>query len=172
MSKFIIRCASCVDAFNDKCGKVLSYLVPISVTLLFWEVIARYLFHSPTIWIHQTVTFIFGGFGILAGATVLLRARHVKVEIVWSRFSPRQRAIIDLVTSVFFFLFIAVFFWFSLKAGWWSLSIREHSFTPWSPPVYPYKMMIPVAVFLILIQGVSKAIHDLAVVFELKEGQK
>ena len=90
------------------------------------------------------------------------------MDMIINRFSPRGRAIFDLVTSVCFFLFVGVLLWAGLTRGLYSLEIREMSDSMWRPPVYPVKLLIPVVAFLMLIQGVAKFMDDLSTVIGRK----
>ena len=150
-----------IDTFSDWTGKVLSMLLLLMVGMLMYEVILRYVFNNPTIWAHETSLFMYGGMGILLGAHTLRHRGHVNLDLFYRRFSPRRKAIIDSVTALLFFCYCAVFLYFSWKYGLKSLYIREFSITIWGPPIYPVKMVIPVAVTLITLQGLVKFIRDL-----------
>jgi len=84
------------------------------------------------------------------------------MDILYNRLSLRGQAIIDLVTSIFFFIFVGLIVWTGWEAGWRSLQIGEASDSSWGPPIYPIKLIIPVGGFLLLIQGVAKFITDLS----------
>ena len=49
--------------------------------------------------------------------------------------------------------------------AWDSLSRFEHSQSAWNPPLYPVKLMIPLAAVLLVIQGVAKLIRDFLILF-------
>ncbi len=36
----------------------------------------------------------------------------------------------------------------------------EHSWSAWKPPLYPYKTIIPVSLFLLLLQGAANFIRE------------
>jgi TRAP-type mannitol/chloroaromatic compound transport system permease small subunit len=75
----------------------------------------------------------------------------------------RTKGWIDSVAYlVFFFPSLAVFLWVSWGEGWYAFTINETSEqTPWRPILWPYKMVIPLAVLLLLIQGVSEVVKSL-----------
>ncbi|UCC61202.1 MAG: TRAP transporter small permease subunit [Dehalococcoidia bacterium] len=150
-----------IDHINDQVGKLISLLVIFMVGIMVYEVVARYVFDSPTIWAYETITFLLAGYAILGGAYVLRHGAHVNMDILYRRLSPRKQAILDLVTSGLFFLFCAVLIW--KGSEWASRSIRlsETTTSTWAPVVYPIKMAIPVGAFLLLIQGLAKFIRDL-----------
>ncbi len=159
------RILAAIDAINDRIGKAVSFLVIAIVGVMVYEVIARYVFDAPTKWAYETVTFILGAYAILGGAYALRHGAHVNMDILHSRLSPRRRAILDVITSVFFFLFCVVLLWKGSEWAARSIRLSEHTWSPWGPPVYPVKILIPIGAFLLLLQGLSKLIRDLLTAF-------
>jgi TRAP-type mannitol/chloroaromatic compound transport system permease small subunit len=82
------------------------------------------------------------------------------VDIIHGRLSARTRAWLDVATSFFFFLFVGAMTYTSAVFFLDSWRIREHSFTDWGPPYYPVKFTIPVAFFMLGLQGLVKLIRD------------
>ena len=150
-----------IDTINDKAGKIVSFLIFPMFGVVVYEVVMRYGLNAPTAWAHETTKFIFGTFVILAGGYCLFRRSHVNVDLAYSRFPPRTKAIVDVFTFGLFFFFCIVLLWKGGVLGWKSLLAQETSGSPWNPVLYPAKLMIPLGAFLILIQGVAKFTRDL-----------
>lgn len=91
----------------------------------------------------------------------MLHKGHIAVDVVSTLFSPRVKAIIDLFTSIIFFAMVGALFWHGLKMGLASAGMQETTGTPLYWPVYPFKLLVPVAAFLLLLQGVAKFARDL-----------
>ena len=152
---------SVVDKINNVFGKWVSLLVIPCTLVLFYEVIMRYLFNAPTIWVHETSNYFFGALFVLGGAYTLLHSGHVNVEILYNRMPIRLRAIFDILTSAVFYLMIGVIFWFGIKVAVISVESLETSHTVWGPPVYPMKLLVPIGAGLMLLQGTVKLIRDI-----------
>jgi len=150
-----------VDTVSEWSGKVVSMLILFMLGILLMAVTLRYVFNAPSIWAHEACQHLFGSYSVLAGAYVLLHYRHVRVDVIYARFSPRGRAILDSVTYLIFFLFVGLMLVTGVKMGWHSVKIMEYSFSPWGPPIYPFKLTVPIAAFLILIQGLAHWIRAL-----------
>ena len=165
MEKFL----KTIDQINEKTGKAVSYLILFLVGVILYEIFARYLFNSPTIWAHETSQMIYGAYVILLGGYVLQRGGHVNVDIIINRFQPRTRAIINLFTWLLFFCFCGVLFLKGGEMAWDSFKFRETEPTAFAPPVYPIKMMIPLGALLILLQGLAKFIRDFNLAISGKE---
>ena len=150
-----------IDATNNRLGVIISYVVCIAILVTFIEVIGRFAFDHPTSWAHETTTHLFGFYSIMAGGYLILVNFHTRVDILWARFSPRGRAILDLCTCGFGFLFLGMLFWQSIPMFWQSFQIGEVSQTPFAPPMYPLKAGLVLGSFLILLQLTAKFIRDI-----------
>jgi TRAP-type mannitol/chloroaromatic compound transport system permease small subunit len=161
---WLSRALRVVDAISDWSGKIPSYMIVGMFVILAIEVTLRYAFNSPTNWAHETTQILFGAYLTFGGAYCLRWKSHINMDLFYSRWSPRTRAIVDLITSLIFFFFCGVLIYSGMNFGWQAVLRLEHSHTAWGPPVYPLKMCIPVAAILLLLQGVAKFTRDLAVV--------
>jgi len=159
--RYLKRVLALVDLISDRGGKLISFLVVFMIAAMTYEVIARYAFNAPTIWARETVQFLLGGYALLGGAYVLRHNGHVSMDIVYNRLSTRKRALLDVVTSAFFFLFCGILLWYGAEYAWHAFTLSETTGSTWSPPEFPIKLMIPVGAFLLLLQGLAAFIRNL-----------
>ena len=150
-----------IDALSIWTGKAASWLVLIVVVFVVYEVLMRYVFHLPTLWVSESMVFGCGITYVLGAAWALQDNRHVKIDLIYGRLTPRQRAIIDSITFIFFVLYLSLFLWATAKYTWQSVLVGETTGSAWDPPVYPIKVALVVGVFLLLLQGIAKFIRDL-----------
>lgn len=105
-------------------------------------------------WVLFSVVFLLGA------ARTLAAGRHVRVDVLWSRLSPRARARIDLAGTI---LFLVPFCSLVLVTSWPmvanSFAVREGSPDPGGLPRYPVKALIPIAFTLLLVQGVAEGVR-------------
>ena len=156
-----------INAVNDWVGNLLSYFLFLFFALLFMEVILRYFFNSPTVWANELAQMLFGAYAILAGGYIMRIGGHVNVDIVYSRLSQKSKAGLDIFTSILFFLFCGMLLIYGGSLAWDSLSRFEHSQSAWNPPLYPAKLMIPLAALLLMLQGLAKLIRDLLILLDV-----
>jgi TRAP-type mannitol/chloroaromatic compound transport system permease small subunit len=152
--------ATRIDALNEWIGRALSWLTLALVLLVFGLVAARYVLavgsvaaQEAALWLHSLVF-------LLGAAFTLKRDAHVRVDLVYQRFSPRGKALADLVGTVLLLLPFCVFLcWVSLDYVGMAWSLRESSREPGGlPGVYLLKTMMPIAAVLLGLQGVANAI--------------
>jgi len=157
------------DLMNAKFGWFVALMIVPMIAIMIWEVIMRYFFNAPSLWAYEISLFMFGAYIALAGGYTLLVKGHVNVDIIWGRLPLRWRSIVDVVTSVLFFLYVGVLFKVSLEATVLSWQLLETSMTHWAPPYYPLRTTLPVACLLLLLQGLAKFIRDLNTAITGKE---
>ncbi len=156
--------AGIIDRISLFTGEFVALWSVIAVFVYYYEVIVRYVFNSPTNWAHEGMFLMFGMQYLIAGAYAMLTESHVRVDIFYAKFSPRGKAITDLLTSIFFFIFAGTLIW----TGWIfaadSIGQREVSFTEWGIQYWPVKMIIVVGGILLFLQGLSKLSKDIAMI--------
>lgn len=149
-----------IDALVSTVGELVAYWAILAVLAYYFEVICRYVFTSPTNWVHESAFLMFGMQYMIAGAYAYRGESHVRVDLVYSHLSVRGKALCDLTGSIFVFLFVGVMLW----TGWIFASdaVRggEVSFTEWGIQYWPVKLMIPIGAALLLAQGVARLIKD------------
>ncbi len=94
-----------IDRLSLFCGEFVSYWAVIAVFVYYYEVIARYVFNSPTNWAHEAMYLMFGMQYLIAGSYAMLTETHVRVDIFYAPLKKKSKAWVDLLTSVFFFIF-------------------------------------------------------------------
>ena len=94
-----------LDRLSLMAGEFVSYWAVIAVIVYYFEVISRYVFNSPTNWAHESMYLMFGMQYLIAGSYAMLTESHVRVDIFYANWSARRKAIVNLLTSIFFFIF-------------------------------------------------------------------
>jgi len=158
-----------IDRLNEMIGKAVSFLILVLVGVIAYEIFVRYLLNSPTIWAHEISQMVYGAYVILLGGYLQQRKGHVNVDILYLRFKPRTRAMIDLFTWLLFFAFCGVILIKGGEMAWDSFLYRETDPTAFAPPIYPLKMLIPLGALLLLLQGLVKYIGDIKMAITGKE---
>lgn len=160
------RVLKVIESLSTATGWFAGWMIVPMTLAISYEVAARYAFNAPTVWAYDITYMLFGGQFMLAAAYTLLRGAHIRTDVFYERWSPRTRAIIDLVSYVFFF-FPGMLFVLYAGAGeaWSSWLIGERSdWTPWRPVLYPLKAVIPVTAVLMLLQGFVELVKCLRVI--------
>ncbi|WP_341914926.1 TRAP transporter small permease subunit [Polaromonas sp. YR568] len=149
-----------VDRFSTWIGKACAWSVVVLTLLISWEVFSRYVLNQPHAWVLDAQIMLYGLLFMMAGAYTLSKNGHVRGDVLYGFLRPRTQAIVDLTLYIIFFLpGVVALTW----AGWTyaneSLAIREQTFNADPIPVYPFKFVIPVSGFVLLLQGIVEIIR-------------
>ncbi|MGP3698486.1 TRAP transporter small permease subunit [Rhodobacter sp. NSM] len=153
-------------------GLLFAAAIVVSALILFYEVIMRYVFNSPTTWAHETVVFLNACAFVFGGLYAAALNTHIRVVLFYDALSPGVRRVFDMAISLTcavasgFFAFAA---WQSVKRAVWTPAGEfrlESSGSAWDP-VYPgllkvFLLVVLVALaiqFLILAAGYARGRH-------------
>jgi TRAP-type mannitol/chloroaromatic compound transport system permease small subunit len=166
-----------IDGFTEKTGNVVAWLMVVLVAVATYEVVARYLFHAPTMWAYDSIYMLYGTLFMLGASYTLLKGAHIRTDMLWENYSDRKKGIVDATAYLlFFFPALLLLFFASIDDAYHSWQIGERSEqTAWQPILYPFKGVIPLTCLLLLIQGVSEFLKSLYAArtgraFERKQG--
>lgn len=153
------------DRLSEWLGRVVAWLGFALVGMLVFEVVARQLLSSPTSWAHEASTLTYGVYAILAGAYTEKWHGHVRIDIFSQRLSPRHQALLSMVINLLVIVLLALLLRSAFEFAMQSVAIQERSFrSTWAPIIWPFKVMIPVAVLLIMLQMLANAARHLCTV--------
>ncbi len=160
---FLHHLAKKIDALNEALGRLISWLTLGMVIITFAVVVLRYAFNLGWIAMQESVTYLHALVFMLGAAYTLKHDGHVRVDIFYGKLGPRGRAWVDLAGAVLLLLPVAGFIlwisWEYVAASWRLLEgSREQGGLPM---VFLLKSAIPALSFLLILQGISQAIHSL-----------
>jgi TRAP-type mannitol/chloroaromatic compound transport system permease small subunit len=151
-----------IERFVDRVGRAVSWLALVIVALMSVNVVLRYLFSIGSVWAQELEWHLLVPL-ILFGCSYALRhGEHVRVDIVYGRFSSRTKVAVDLVSSMLVIAISALFIWFSLHYVQQAYVIDEGSPDPGGlPHRYVLKALLPIGFALLLAQGVAGVLGSL-----------
>lgn len=151
----------------DKSTEYTGYLFAlISAPLIFantYEVISRYVFNQPTEWALDVTTQSFAALFMLGAPYALLKGAHVRTDMLWEKFTDRNKGLIDAIGFIILFMpTMMVLTYISIDDFFYSMSINERSnTTSWQPVIWPLRAVIPLSCALMFIQGISEILKCL-----------
>lgn len=157
--------ALAIDHLNRWVGQFVAYWTVIAVFVYYYEVVARFLFNSPTNWAHESMFLMFGMQYLLCGAYALRTGSHVRVDVLYVKMRPRGRAVADVVTSFFFFVFTVTLLWTGWRFAADAVAVGETSFSEWGIQYWAVKLSLPAGAVLLILQGVAHLLRDIDLAF-------
>lgn len=160
-SELVSRALLAVDRFSTLIGQTFSWTILLLTFAITYEVIARRFFSAPTNWGYDAQYMLYGTLFMFAGAYALSRNGHVRGDFLYRMMPARRQAMLDLLLYILFF-FPAIFAF--MVAGWhffelsW-LQNERSMFSPSGPIIWPFKGIIPVVGFIMLLQGLVEVVR-------------
>ena len=142
-------------------GKAFAWCIILLTFGVGYEVFMRYVLRAPTTWAFDISYIMYGGLFMMAGDYTLSRNAHVRGDVVYRLLSPRGQGLLDLTLYILFFfpsfgaLLIYGFPYMLMSWRFGEVSI----YSPAGVPIYPSKIIIPVAAGFMLLQGVAEVIR-------------
>ena len=156
------RVADVIDKVSIRAGRTCAWIIVALMLAMVYETFSRYFLNAPTVWAFD-ISYMLGGTVMLMGMEwVTAQRSQVRVDILYSKFSPRTRRIIDgTLNTVFFVPLFSVLLRHGFTKAVFSYKINEFSEVGfWRPIIWPYRWMIVVALLLWLLATLSWIIRD------------
>lgn len=115
-----------IDALNRWTVSISSWFVAALIVVSLYEVISRYVFNAPTQWAFGSLRMLGSAIIVMGWAYAQLLNSHIRVDVLYTRLSPRKRALVDVIgTGLFFFPLFGAFIGLAGSSIWHSLSYHE-----------------------------------------------
>jgi TRAP-type mannitol/chloroaromatic compound transport system permease small subunit len=163
MKKFCKLYIRIIDGLNEKCG-LIAWLILLMAFIMIFEVVARYVFNSPTRWAWGVGSQLLCVFTVMAGGYVLYHEAHIRSDLFYAKWSVKKKALVNLFTSFLPLLFCGAAVVASAKLASKSVLLREHSTTILGHPLYPIRIVIVVGAFLFLLQVIAEIMRNLLII--------
>jgi TRAP-type C4-dicarboxylate transport system permease small subunit len=149
-----------VDRISLGLGNALSLLFLAAVALTVYEVVLRYAFNAPTIWVHDMVIVLSAICFVFGGAVASQRRTHIQMASYFDQAPPKVRGFLDQLCHALSALFLAMFLYGALRIAVPSLQLMETSGRAWDVPIPAFlKTMLAAGAALMLAQALSHLRH-------------
>ena len=144
-------------------GRLVSWLTLMMVIVTFIVVVLRYVFDVGWIALQESITYMHAMVFLIGAAYTMQQEAHVRVDILYSKLSTKNRAWIDLLGSLFLLMPMMIFIaWVSYEYILNSWNVMESSREAGGlPGVYLLKSLILVMAALLILQAVVQILHSL-----------
>jgi len=149
-------------------GHTVPFLLPLLAGIVAFEVFARYVLNSPTIWVYDTSLFLFGYISALGGAYAQQRKSHINVDIIYLKVPKYVRSIFNLITIILAVGFLILLAKLSFEKFTESLQFNYRTKSEWAPEVYHFWLMMTVAAVIFIAEYSAEFIENLFYLFTRK----
>ena len=154
----MIKIIHTIEGLSQWVGKAFGWCILILTLSVSYEVFVRYVLNAPTVWAFDMMVQMYGALFLMAGPYALAQDAHVRGDVLYRLFPVRWQARVDFILYIlFFFPGMMALFWYGWEIAADSWRYKEVS---WNSPariqIYFFKTLIPVAGFLLMLQGVAE----------------
>jgi TRAP-type mannitol/chloroaromatic compound transport system permease small subunit len=147
-----------IEGLSIWTGRAFGWCILILTFSVSYEVFVRYVLNAPTVWVFDMMVQMYGALFLMAGPYALASDTHVRGDVLYRLFPVRWQARLDFVLYLlFFFPGMMALFWYGAEIASDSWRYKEVS---WNSPariqIYFFKTLIPVAGFLLMLQGLAE----------------
>jgi len=162
--KFWLGIAARIDQLNERIGQGVSWLNTVLVLLVCGDVVGRYLFNDTAAWVMELQWHLFAIVFLLGAGYAFKHDRHVRVDLFYARYKAEDKAWLDLLGSVLFLLpWTLMLAYYGFAYAGVAYLIGEISPDPGGLPArFLIKGVIPAAMGLLFLQGLSRLIKSIA----------
>lgn len=160
----LLALSRAIDAANSFIGKAVSWLILVAVLISAINAVTRKLFNlSSNAWL-EAQWYLFSAVFLIAAGYTLLNNEHVKVDLLYSRYSRRTQLWVEILGTIFFlmpFCLITIYLaWPVFEA---KLASGETSNNTGGLVLWPVWLLIPIGFGLLALQGLSEIIKRIAI---------
>jgi len=156
-----------IEKLSGNLGILAAWIVLPLIFVTVYEVFSRYVLDAPTIWAYE-IGYMATGANFLLGTAFALREKsHIRIDVLYSRFRAKTRALIDACGYLFLFLPVAI--WLSYRLGLYALDAFEtgdHSGeSAWNPLIWPFRLVFFAGFTMLSLQALVECIRSIKVLF-------
>lgn len=158
-----------VSRINTWIGKGAMWGIFVMMGILLFAAISRSIFDKPYIWVMEMAQFSMAAYYLLGGGLSMQDEAHVRMDVLYEKWSPRTKAIIDIFTVFAMIFYLVIMVWGGWASSAYAVEYSQKNYTAWGPPLAPIKIIMTFGMFMMLLQAIAILLKDLFFVFEKKE---
>ncbi|MBL3684587.1 MAG: TRAP transporter small permease subunit [Sinorhizobium meliloti] len=161
MPEYLKTYVRTVDGFNRRVGRTTMYLIFAMMGILLYSSVSK-AWLLPSLWTLEMAQFVMAAYYLLGGAYSLQLDSHVRMDLVYGRWTARTRAAVDAITILMLFVYLGFLLYGGVSSTAYALKYGETSYSSWAPYMAPIKIVMTIGIALTLLQATSIFIKDLA----------
>jgi len=151
-----------VEATNRVVGKFAMYLIFAMMGILLFSSISRSVFDLNFIWIVEMAQFTMASYYILGGGYSIILKGHVRMDLLYGKWTEKGRAIADVLTSFFLIFYLVLLLYGAISSTQYALEYGQKNYSSLGPPMAPIKIIMTIGIVLMLLQAVAVLFRDIA----------
>lgn len=131
------------------------YLVYVMIAILLYSSLMRSVFGNNIIWVMEMSQFIMSAYYLLGGAYSMQLDAHVRMDLFYSRWTPKTQNRVDSFTIWFVIIYLIFLFMGAVSSTEYALVHNQRNYTAWAPQLAPIKIIMTIGIGMMLLQSVA-----------------
>lgn len=161
MPQWIRTYVRLVDALNYRVGRFSMYLLYVLMAILMWSSFTN-IIRQNALWTLEMAQFTMVAYYMLGGPYSLQLDSNVRMDLLYGRWSDRQKAWADAFSVFALMFYLGVLLYGAVESAAYSLQYSERSPTAWRPYMAPIKIVMCLGIILMLLQAIAFFFRDVA----------
>lgn len=153
-----------VDAMNRWIGRLVIYLVVLLLGILIYAALSKAAFNIAPIWTIEMAQFTLTAYYMLGGAYSFQNGAHVRMDLFYSRWSPKTKALVDCLTVIGLLVYLGVLLYGAVESTYYVFETGQRRPSAWQPHLWPIRSIMAIGIAMMLLQALSTFFKDLAIV--------
>ena len=150
-----------VEMVNRLIGRFAMYMIFAMIGLLLFSSISK-TFFLPAIWTLEMAQFAMAAYYMLGGAYSMQLDAHVRMDLLYGRWSDRGKAFADTITGLCLLFYLVMLLYGGFSSTEYALEYDEVSYSAWAPYMAPIKIIMTFGLVMMLLQVIATFFKDLA----------
>ena len=160
MPPVIITYVRFVHSLNRVIGRIAMLLIFAMIGILLYSSISK-TFFLPSLWTLEMAQFTMVAYYLLGGGYSMQLDSHVRMDLLYGRWSARTRAVVDAFTVLFLIFYLVLLLYGGISSTDYALQYGEESYSAWAPRMAPIKIIMCIGIVLMLLQTIAVFFKDL-----------
>ena len=143
-----------VEAVNRTVGLVVMWGIFLLMGILLYSSLSRTLFDVPINWAVEMAQFSMAAYYLLDA--------HVRMDLLYGRWSQKRQAFADSLTAFFIVFYLAFLLYGGFSSTQYAIEYDQKHYSAWAPPLAPVKIIMVIGIALTFLQATSIFFKDLA----------
>ena len=159
----LLKFSNAVDWLNRQIGKYAIWLILASTVISGVNALVRKIFNTSSNAFLEVQWYLFAAAFLLAAGYTLLNNEHVKIDVIYSKFSRTKQIWIDIIGFAFFLTPVCLaVLWYSMPFFLKGYHSGEMSNNAGGLIRWPVYALMPIGFTLLMLQGWSELIKRFA----------
>ena len=150
-----------VDAVNRYVGYLAMYMIFAMIGILFYSTISKNFF-DPSLWTLEMAQFTMVAYYLLGGGYSMQTDSHVRMDLLYDRWSDRTKAGVDAFTVLLLFFYLIMLLYGGISSTSYAVQYNEESYSAWAPRMAPIKIIMCIGIVLMMLQVIATFFKNIA----------